>query len=516
MGNILVDDMVLIQDEEKAGAFFKHYDHLLGTCTHNPLKLDLDQLDLPKKDLSGIDVCFSEDEIWQTIKEIPLDKAPGPNGFTGLFYRTTWSIIKEDIIRAFQALWSLDGRSLYLVNQAYMILLRKKKDASVLNDFRPISLIHSFAKLFAKVLARRLSPHMNDLVRLNQSAFISGRLIHENFKAVQLTASILHRKCIPSALFKVDIAKAFDSVNWSFLLAILRHMGFPRRWINWISLLLSTTSTKIILNGQPGKRIIHMRGLRQGDPLSPLLFVLAMEPLNALFRLAISKQVFSSMGTANIPERIFLYADDVILFSSPAEQDLVVVGTILSMFAAASGLHINPNKCAITPIQCSLLETASLMKFLPGGLQAFPIRYLGIPLSIYKSRKCDLQHLVDKVVAGLPTWKAGLLTKAGRTVLVKTKMSAIPVYTAIAISISPWVLKCIDKRRRAFLWKGTDSVLGGHCVLAWPMVCRPPDLGGLGIPDLQIQGYALRMRWLWAKHTDPNRRGLLSLITQRA
>ena len=136
---------------------------------------------------------------------------------------------------------------------------------------------------------------------------------------MQLTASILHRKRIPSALFKVDIAKAFDSVNWSFLLAILRHMGFPRRWINWISLLLSTTSTKIILNGQPGKRIIHMRGLRQGDPLSPLLFVLAMEPLNALFRLAISKQVFSSMGTANIPERIFLYADDVILFSSPAE-----------------------------------------------------------------------------------------------------------------------------------------------------------------------------------------------------
>ena len=195
-----------------------------------------------------------------------------------------------------------------------MILLRKKKDASTLHDFRPISLIHSFAKLFAKVLARRLSPHMNDLVRLNQSAFISGRLIHENFKAVQLTTSILHRKRIPSALFKVDIAKAFDSVNWSFLLAILRHMGFPRRWINWISLLLSTTSTKIILNGQPGKRIIHVRGLRQGVPLSPLLFVLAMEPLNALFRLAISKQVFSSIGTANIPECIFLYADDMILF----------------------------------------------------------------------------------------------------------------------------------------------------------------------------------------------------------
>jgi len=500
-----MDDMVLINNEEKANAFFEHFDQLLGTSCRTSLKLDLDQLALPRKDLSGIDICFTEDEIWQAIKEIPLDKAPGPDGFTGLFYRTAWSIIKIDIIRAFHALWSLDGRSLYLVNQAYMILLKKKTDASTVHDFRPISLIHSFAKLFAKVLARRLSPHMNDLVRFNQSAFISGRLIHENFQAVRLTASLLHRKHIPSTLFKVDIAKAFDSVHWSFLLEILRHLGFSRRWTNWISLLLSTASTKIILNGQPGRRICHARGLRQGDPLSPLLFVLVMEPLNALFRLAVNKQVLGPLGNSNIPERIFLYADDVILFSSIAEQDLVAVGTILSMFAAASGLHTNPDKCAITPIRCNLNETTTLMRFLPGVLKPFPIQYLGIPLSIHKPKKSDLQHLVDKVVAGLPTWKAGLLTKAGRTVLVKSKMSAVPVYTAIAISISPWVLKCIDKCRRAFLWKGTESVSGGHCALAWPKVCRPLDLGGLGIPDLRLQGYALRMRWLWAKRTDPNK-----------
>ena len=139
-----------------------------------------------------------------------------------------------------------------------MVLLKKKEGATTLHDFRPISLIHSFAKLSSKALARRLSPHMGSLVRLNLSAFITGRLIHENFKAVQLTASLLHRKKIPCALFKVDIAKAFDSVDWRFLLAILKHMGFSRRWINWISLILSTASTKIILNGNLGQRICHM------------------------------------------------------------------------------------------------------------------------------------------------------------------------------------------------------------------------------------------------------------------
>ena len=394
----------------------------------------------------------------------------------------------DDIFRAFQALWSLDGRSLYLVNQAYIILLRKKDDAARLGDFRPISLIHSFAKLFTKVLARRLAPHMNTLVRANQSAFISGRLIHENFKAVQLTAKLLQWKKIPSALYKIDIAKAFDSLDWSFLLEVLKHMGFSRRWLNWISLILSTASTKIILNGSLGCRIRYARGLRQGDPLSPLLFVIAMEALNALVRHAEAKGVLQTLGDNAIQERIFLYADDVILFTSPNQQNLVATQCILDIFAHASGFSINQNKCAITPICCTFEETTVLMKFLHGQLQPFPIIYLGIPLSVRKLRKSELQPLVDKIVTGLPPWKANLLTKAGRTVLVKAKLSAIPVHTALAISLSPWVIQCIDKRRQAFLWKGADSVSGGHCLLAWPKVCRPADLGGLGLPDLTIQG----------------------------
>ena len=199
---------------------------------------------------------------------MPTNKAPGPDEFTGLFYRTAWPIIKGDIVGAFQAIWSLDGRSFYLVNQAFMVLLRKKQDACAVGDYRPISLIHSFAKLFTKVLARRLAPHMHGLVKHNQSAFIRSRLIHENYKAVHLTAKLLHRARIPSALIKVDISKAFDMVNWRFLLSLLQYLGFSRRWIDWISLMLSSASTKVILNGSPGRRICHARGLRQGDPLS--------------------------------------------------------------------------------------------------------------------------------------------------------------------------------------------------------------------------------------------------------
>ena len=277
---------------------------------------------------------------------------------------------------------------------------------------------------------------MNILVRLNQNVFISGRLIDENFKAVQLTARLLHQKKIPSALYKIDIAKAFDSLDWTFLLQVLQHMGFSRRWLNLISLILSTASTKIILNGSPGRHICHARGLRQGDPLSPLLFVIAMEGLNVLVSYAEARGTLVSFGINAIKERIFLYADDVILFTSPDQQTLVATQCILDMFALAPGLHINPNKFVITPVCCTFEQTAALLHYLHGQLQAFPIRYLGIPLSVKKLKKSDLQPLVDKVVSGLPPWKANLLTKAGRSVLTKAKLSAIPVHTALAISLS--------------------------------------------------------------------------------
>jgi hypothetical protein len=234
----------------------------------------------------GMDHCFWESEVWSVIKEIVPDKAPDLDGFTYRFYQSAWTVIKRNIMQVFAALWSLDTLSLYLLNQAYMILLRKKPDAEEIRDFRPISLIHSFGKLFTKVLATRLAPHMASLVLPNRSAFIRGRVIHDNFRSVQSSIKLLHVRKTPCILLKVVITKAFDTMNWLFLLSLLRHLGFSQRWTKWISLVLSSTSTKIILNGMPGRHICHKRELHQGDLLSPLLFVLAMEVLNALFRCA--------------------------------------------------------------------------------------------------------------------------------------------------------------------------------------------------------------------------------------
>lgn len=189
------------------------------------------------------------------IKDMALDKAPGPDGFTGRFYKSCWAIIKLDLMAAIGAIHGGDTRRLHLLNSAYMVLIPKKEDATMVGDYRPISLIHSFAKLLTKVMATRLAPRLHTMILANQSAFIRGRRIHDNFLLVQHTAKFLHSQGKPRLLLKLDITKAFDSISWPFLLVVLTHLGFGPKWRSLLCGLLYMSSTRVLLNGVPGQPI---------------------------------------------------------------------------------------------------------------------------------------------------------------------------------------------------------------------------------------------------------------------
>jgi hypothetical protein len=173
-----------------------------------------------------LDAPITEEEVWNTIKKLPKDKAPGPDGFTGRFYRDCWQIIKKEIMEAISAVWSRKFRNFDILNSAFIILLPKVEGANRAKDFRPISLVHSFAKLITKLLANRLAGQLQQMVSPNQSAFIKGRFIQDNFMLVQQTARYLHQQKLPRFLLKLDISKAFDSVAWPFLIEVMRHLGF--------------------------------------------------------------------------------------------------------------------------------------------------------------------------------------------------------------------------------------------------------------------------------------------------
>lgn len=174
------------------------------------------------------------------------------------------------------------------------------------------------------------------LVGKTQGAFP----LHDNFLMVKESAAMLREKRIYSLLLKLDIAKAFDTVNWQFFIQVLRKVGFGNKWIAWIEMMLSSASTRIILNDDPGPPIWHACGLRPGDALSPMIFIILMDVLRALFDKAEEAGLLSRLTHA-IPQRLSLYADDVIAFIKACPEEAHSIRFRLDLFAGASGLRCN-------------------------------------------------------------------------------------------------------------------------------------------------------------------------------
>jgi hypothetical protein len=491
----LSDGMIIYTNQPKKAALVdQFYSNLIGKSDSRERTIDLEALGLPAHDLSELELPSLEQEVLDTIRSLPSDKAPRPEGFTGRFYKECWNTIKEDVLNAVTTIWNRNFVNLGRLNSTYITMI-PKEGVDQMCDFRPISQVHSFAKLVTKILANRLSRRLNSLVSPCQRAFIKGRFIQGNFMLVQQTSRLLHQQNKVSLLFKLDITKAFDSVSWPFLIEVMQQMGFGQIWRDIICGLLGSSFTQVLLNGCPGNRIQNRRGLRQGNPLSPMLFILVMDVLGLLFSKAEEAGLLQLLSNRKKLHRISIYVDDVALFLHPTQEDISISLEILELFEDASGLRNNAQKSNIFPIRCSQHTILEVQNCLPCEIASFPCKYLELPLSLRKLNKDQFLPLVDKIANKLPNWKTGLMNRAGRRVLVQhvhTGMSA-----AMPIDFPKWAIVAIDKIRRGFLWTGRKEAKGGHCMVAQGKVCMPMNLGGLGISSFPELCWALRMRWLY-------------------
>nr|XP_017256449.1 PREDICTED: uncharacterized protein LOC108226007 [Daucus carota subsp. sativus] len=441
---------------------------------------------------------FTELEIWQALQASDSNKAPGPDGVNPGVLKALWPTIKGDICSTFNIFHS-SGFIPPGSNSSFIALIPKKSAASKPSDFRPISLMNSSMKLISKVLARRLSPFMNTLISHTQTAFVKGRQISDG---ILLTSEIYHS--LKSArsrglILKIDFAKAFDSINWGFLFEVMELMQFDSKWIHWIRKLFDSSRVSILVNGSPTDEFHPTRGLRQGDPLSPLLFNLIGEALSCLLKSAHNSGLFNGVSVAGYPEKIshLQFADDIILFVANDSHSVRGIKATLKIFEVISGLKINYGKSKLYGFKESPEQLKQWADWLGCSIGNDQFTYLGATIGQSPKKSIFWKPLEQKLVSKLQKWDSANVSMAGRLVLLQSVLDSLPSYWFSLFKMPQKTIKFIDKKRRHFLWGGKSDTARKMHLLNWERLCIPKHSGGLGIAPLEARNISLLAKWWW-------------------
>ncbi|GJW55345.1 hypothetical protein Tco_0099430 [Tanacetum coccineum] len=469
---ILNSDNVEILGNLVSDVFVSHYEQFLGTSMDcNTLNMEgLFSKTVPMDIAYNMVRPVMNEEIKAAMFDIGDKKAPGPDGYTSVFFKKGWSIIGPDICNVIRDFYS-NGQILKEINHTFLALIPKVATPLKVNDYRPISCCNVIYKCISKILTKRVIEGIKEVVSDNQSAFISGRHISNN---ILITQELMHnyhkKKGPPRCAFKIDIQKAYDTVDWRFLEHILIRFGFHNTMVRWIMACVSSTSFSLSINRNIHGYFKGKRGLRQGDPLSPYLFTLVMEILTLILkrRVRLSDLFRFHRHCEEIQLINVCFANDLFIFARGDVESARVIMESLKEFKLTSGLVPSlPKSMAcfcnvVTHIKNAILN---IMPFSEGEL---PVKYLGVPLISSRLLIRDRKVLMEKAKNRIGDWKNKSLSFAGHLQLFI----------------------------RGFLWCNEESIRG-KAKVSWDEICLPKKEGGFGLRLLDIFNYALMTTHIW-------------------
>lgn len=441
------------------------------------------------------------EEIKSTLFSMKKNKAPGPDGFSAEFFWESWEIVGRDTVEAIKEFFT-GSRMLRQFNSTIISLIPKFVGADQLSAFRPISLCTTVYKVMARLLKKKLQLCVSDIVQRNQVGFVQDRLLCENvLLATELVKDFHAQGPTTRGCLKIDISKAFDNLNWDFLFKVLNTLELPTIFIDWIKECVTSTSFSVAINGElhgffPGKK-----GLRQGDPISSLLFVIAMDVLSKMLDAGAVRGRFGIHPECDAPLITHLsFADDLLIFFDGAEESLRGILHILEEFRLVSGLKINRQKSELLLDGGSSSRCREMASQLGMAQGALPLRYLGVPLSPKKMTRTDFQPLLDKIAARFNSWTVKHLSFAGRFQLIQAV-----IYSTISFWASMFIIpmECViilERMCGAFLWNGAPNSARG-AKIAWDSVCTPRVVGGLGLKRLADWNKVLGLKLIWLLFT---------------
>ncbi|KAK2457421.1 hypothetical protein QL285_004692 [Trifolium repens] len=338
---------------------------------------------------------------------------------------------------------------------------------------------------------------MGKVISKIQSAFLPHRQILDGVLVVNELLDLAKRRKDKCLFFKVDFERAYDTVNWNFVEYMMVRMGFGEGWRRWIRACIFQSSMSVLVNGSPTEDFIVGKGLRQGDPLSPFLFLIVAEGLTGLMAKAVQTNVFHGYKVSNaILFHTLQFADDTIIMGDGNWDNLWTIKTVLRSFEIVSGLKVNFHKSKLYGVNLEDSFLSASLSFLHCEVDSIPFRFLGIPVGANPRRKGTWAPIVDSLRKRLSVWSGRNLSIGGRVTLINSVLSSLPLYFFSFFKAPVGVLKDLVCIQRRFLWGGGLDTKK-MCWVSWDRICQPKDRGGLGIKNLAIFNSSLLCKWKW-------------------
>ncbi|CAN6724151.1 unnamed protein product [Malus baccata var. baccata] len=434
---------------------------------------------LSTEDNRGLTTMVTECEIMEAAYQIPPMRAPGPDGFSGCFYQDHWDTVGPDVIKIVKAFWH-SGTLLRSLNHTNLVLIPKMKCPKNMSQYRPIALCNVIYKIIAKVLTNRLKRVMPKVIGENQSAFVAGKQIQDNILVVhEALHSLIHQKSgdQPGMAIKLDMAKAYDRIEWDFLLGMMCSLGFEPIFCKWIKECISFVSFSVLINGTPTGFFRPNRGLRQGDPLSPYLFLLCTEGFSMLIRRGLERGALHGfkISSAGAPLTHLFFADDSVVFGNASVEEAENIVEVLKTYARGSGQEINLNKSSVffgantsKKMRANIVDSLMIQ-----SKQGFG-KYLGLQADFGHSKKAVFAEIRDKIEARMSGWAEQFLSQAGKEILVKNVAMALPNYAMSCFKLPIGDIQCVNL---AFLAK-----------IGWRITLNPMSLLASVLRDKYFPG----------------------------
>ncbi|XP_021739498.1 uncharacterized protein LOC110705886 [Chenopodium quinoa] len=430
-------------------------------------------------DVQHLSLCrgFTEEDVRSVVWSIEDDKAPGPDGFSSKFFKNAWGVVKNEVCKAVLGFFE-HGQLLKQVNATTLTLVPKLDNATRVTQFRPITCCNVLYKIISKMLCERFKEDM--LKEYN------------------------NKRKSPRCTIKVDLRKAYDSVHWSFIHDMLQTLNFPSRFISWVMECVTSPSFSIMINGGLNGFFKGKKGIRQGDPMSPLVFVIVMEYLSRLLKKVVAKRGFRfHRRCKSLTLNHLIFVDDLMLFSYADKKSISLLVRALKAFEGCSSLQANADKSAIyfgsvqPEVQQGIVTESGFI------IGETPFKYLGIPLNAKYLRVSDFDAIVDKMLARITCWSSRKLSYTARVLLVNPVLITLHTYWVQCVLLPKLVILRITQLCKAFLWCG-DVVLSKAPPIACDWVCMSKAEGGLGVRDCGMWNRAALGKYVWkiAKKED--------------